>query len=210
MHRYLFIPMIAIGLAAAQDHAIAIGWTSPQSSDYDAAIDHKVVRGGHGSLMLRSLTAAATDYAARQRVRADSWRGKRIRLTGWVKPDQARGGGALWLRLDMANGDYVLDGMLELTPSSSRPGSGWVKCELVAEVPQDAIGVSFGLRMRGQGTIWADDLSFDVVSKSTPTNTIERRKYVGAAGARDAAIQALREEYSKAPLQPSNLNFEAR
>jgi hypothetical protein len=80
----------------------------------------------------------------------------------------------------------------------------------VAEVPQDAMGISFGVRMKGQGTIWADDLTFDIVSKSVPTNTIERRKYVGAAGARDAAIQALREEYSKALLQPVNLNFEAR
>jgi hypothetical protein len=215
--RSFWIAVVALSLVAGQalvvgqalkERSVATGWTAPESSDYEAGIDRKVVHGGHGSLFLKSARANAKDYAARQRIRADAYRGKRVRLSGWVKPDQAVEGGALWLRVDFKNGDYVLDGMLELSAKDrSVPlTNGWAKCELVADVPEDAIGLSFGLRMRGAGQFWGADLALDVVRKSTPTNTIERRPY--RAPDKDAAIQRMKDEYSKAPERPVNLGFE--
>jgi hypothetical protein len=209
--RNLAIAGIALSLASAQatkERAVATGWTAPESSDYEAAIDHNVVHSGRGSLLLKSTTANAKDYAARQRIRADAYRGKRVRLSGWVKPGQAVEGGALWLRVDFKNGDYVLDGMLELgAKDRSVPMTdGWAKCALVADVPEEALGLSFGLRMRGAGQFWGDDLALEVVSKTTPANTIERRPY--RAADKDAAIQRMRDEYSKAPERPVNLGFE--
>lgn len=164
------------------ERGIADGWTRPDPTDYEAAIERKVVHSGRGSLVLKSTGANPKDFAARQRIRADAYRGKRVRLSGWVKPDQAGEGGALWLRVDFNNGDYVLDGMLELSPSdrSVKLVNGWAKCELVADVPDDALGISFGVRMRGKGQFWADDLAFDVVEKTVPVNTIERRPYKSA------------------------------
>ena len=117
-------------------------------------------------------------------------------------------GGAVWLRVDFKNGDYVLDGMLELgAKDRSVPmTNGWAKCMLVADVPEDAMGLSFGLRMRGVGQFWGDDLALEVVSKSTPTSTIERRPY--RAPDKDAAVQRMTAEYSKAQEHPVNLGFE--
>lgn len=195
--------MLAVSCAFAR--TIATGWTAADSSDYEAGIDHQVVRTGRGSLYLKSIGANAKDYAARQSIKADAYRGKRVRLTAWVKPDQAQQGGAPWLRVDFANGDYVLDGMLELT-ARSRTVEGWAKCELVAQVPEDAVGITFGLRMIGKGEIWADDLAFDVVPATVRTNTIERRKYPAAE--RAGAIQGLKEQYGGTPERPVNLGFE--
>ena len=190
-----------------KERLIATGWTAPESSDYEAGVDHKVVRGGKASLYLKSTSGNPKDYAARQSVKAEAYRGKRVRLTAWVKPDQAEQGGAPWLRVDFQNADYVLDGMLELTKASSaRAVNGWVKCELVAQIPDDALGISFGLRMIGKGEIWADDLAFDVVPATVRTNTIERRKY--RSPDRDAAIQRLKEQYANAPERPVNLGYE--
>jgi hypothetical protein len=204
--RILLVAFAAAAFAQTQkERPIAPGWTAPESSDYEAGIDHKVVRTGKGSLYLKSTGGNPKDYAARQSIKADAYRGKRIRLTAYVKPDQAAGGGAPWLRVDFQNADYVLDGMLELTARSANV-NGWVKCELVAQIPEDALGISFGLRMIGKGEIWADDLSFDVVPATVRTNTIERRKY--RASDRDAAIQRLKEQYAKAPDRPVNLGFE--
>ncbi len=208
----LRLPLILVCssvIAQASDRQIATGWTSPESGDYQVGLDHKVVHGGHSSLFLKSAGANATDYAARQRIRADAYRGKRIRLTGWVKPDNAEQGGALWLRIDMANGDYVLDGMLDLSARdrTGKDANGWTRCVLVAQVPADALGISFGLRMRGKGEIWADDLSVELATRQEPTNTIERRPYRAASG-KEAAIKELREQYSKAPSRPVNLGFE--
>jgi hypothetical protein len=209
--RSFVLGCVALSLVSGQalkERSVATGWTVPESGDYEAGIDRKVVHSGHGSLFLKSAGANAKDYSARQRIRAGAYRGKRVRLSGWVKPDQAVEGGALWLRVDFKNGDYVLDGMLELgAKDRSIPmTNGWAKCVLVADVPEDAIGLSFGLRMRGAGEFWGDDLALEVVSKSTPTSTIERRPY--RTKDKDAAIQRMVDEYAKAPERPVNLGFE--
>lgn len=210
MHRGPLTAILTMSLVFAQDaRRIAAGWTSPPSADYEASLDHKVLHAGHASLVLRSLRAGAADYAARQDVRADAYRGKRVRLSGWVKPDHAENGGTLWLRVDMNNGDYILDSMLDLTArdQAAKDINGWTRCALVADVPQDALGISFGLRMKGTGEIWAGGLTFEVVAKSIPTTTIERRPYRVASG-KEAALQQLRARYAKAPLRPVNLGFE--
>ncbi len=170
--------------------AVAAGWDGPTSPGYSAGID------GH-TVFLKSTNPGAKADAIRQRIHADVYRGKRIRLSGSIKADRAEHGGALWLRVDMANGDYILDNVVDLTTG------GWTKRQIVADVPPDAIGISFGLRMKGQGQVWASGLALDIVSNSIPTTTIERRKDHDPG-----APRRLRDEYSRAPLHPVNLSFD--
>ena len=115
-----------------------------------------------------------------------------------MKADAAMDGGALWMRIDFANGDYVLDNSLDLTSAdvSTRDASGWTKCQLVAAVPQDAMGISFGLRMKGKGKIQASDLRFETVANTVPATTTERRGVQGEARERrgsGGAAKAIRE-----------------
>lgn len=196
----------AAAVSGAQTRPIASGWTGSDTSDYEAGIDRKVVRGGRGSLSIKAAHVQAPHYSVRQIIRADEYRGKRIRLSGYVRPGDADQS-ALWLRVDMDNGDYILDGMLGFTPRDAKSAKGgWLQVMLVADVPKDAAGIAFGARMSGKGQMWADDLSLEVVDKGIMTNNIERRPYKGA-GAR-AAIQKMLDEYAAAPRQPVNLGFE--
>ncbi len=141
-----------------------------------------------------------------QRVKAGAYRNRRIRLTGWLFPEKTSGGAALWLRVDMPNGDYILDNMLELKPQDAR--SKWMKVEIVAQVPSDALGISFGPRMKGAGQVWTDDLSLATVPDSVPTTTIERRK-LGKGPAAEAALKQILADYAIAPAKPVNMSFEA-
>ena len=178
---------------------IAAGWEGPFTPDYQAGIDHSVKHSGRSSLYLRSTGAGVAGDSVRQRIRADAYRGKRVRLTGWINTDKAEQGGALWLRVDMQNGDYVLDNVVELKPQHP----AWNQMQLVADVPTDALGISFGVRMKGQGQVWADDLKLEPVGDSVPTTTIERRK-----NRTPGALDELKKEYAKAPEHPLNLGFE--
>lgn len=192
--------------AAAQNRQVAPGWSGPDTADYEATVDRRIYRTGRASLSLKAAHAQAPHYSVRQVIRADEYRGKRIRLSGYVRPGDADQS-ALWLRVDMENGDYILDGMLGLTPADGkRAKDGWIQATLVTDVPQDAVGIAFGARMTGKGQMWADDLTLSVVDKGVMTNSIERRPYKGA-GAR-AAIQRMRDEYAAAPSKPVNLGFE--
>lgn len=184
--------MSAHRVAAYLAALIAAGWEGPFTPDYQAGIDHTFRHSGRSSIYLKSASNGAD--SVRQRIRADAYRGKRLRLSGWVDTDKAEQGGALWLRVDMQNGDYVLDNVVEL-----KTHSGWTRMELVADVPPDALGITFGLRMKGAGQVWADDLKLDVVGSSVPTTTIERRKN---------RAEDLGKEYANAPEHPVNLGFE--
>jgi hypothetical protein len=183
-----------VAAAAADEVVVAPGWTAPVVAGYSAGIDPVAHTGNHG-VALRATGAGAGDFFVRQRVKADRWRGKKIRVAGWLKLDQAEGGAALWLRVDMSNGDYVLDGALELT---RRPG--WTRAELVAFVPDDAAGISFGVRMKGGGVVWADDLSLAEAPAAARTTTIERRKNPKGLG----------DVYRDAKADPVNMGFELK
>jgi hypothetical protein len=198
-----------VALAQNGTHTVAAGWVAPESADYRAVLDRKTRHGAHPSLAIEFTGANPSGYAVTESIKADAWRGKRVRLAGFVKADQAPGGGALWMRIDFANADYVLDGGLDLTAADrgSRDANGWTRTSLVAAVPQEALGISFGLRMRGKGRILAADLRFEAVPATTPTTTIERRGYKNQP-ARDAAIEQLRKQFATAPTAPVNLNFE--
>jgi len=195
MLRHWVCCVAAAHLVAAQvDVAIAPGWSAPATPSYQSSVDRTIAHSGKSSLMVKAIAPNPQGYAVRQKIRADAFRGKRIRLSGWLKPDDAIEGGALWLRIDMLNGDYILDSMMEL---SGRTQQGWTRREVVAQVPNDAVGISFGLRMIGQGRIWADDLMLEVLTQPVMTTTIERRKDQPR-------------DYRGASLKAVNLGFEGR
>ena len=195
MIRHWMCLLLVARLSPAQaERPVAPGWTVPASENYRASIDRKAAHSGAASLSITSLNPDKQGFAVRQRIRADAYRGKRIRLSAWLKPDEAVEGGAIWLRIDMQNGDYILDSMLEV---SSRAARGWTRREIVAQVPADAAGISFGLRMIGPGRIWADDFRIETVAPSTPTTTIERRK-----------DKTSKPDYGAAGVRPVNLGFE--
>ncbi len=197
--------------AAGQEQAVATGWTGPSGGSYKARIERGLAHGGRSSLVLESTGAGGGGGAVRQRMKADLYRGKRVRLAGWIQTDKADQGGALWLRVDMTNGDYVLDNVLDASSkdASGNPIKGWRRLEAVADIPADAAGISFGLRMRGGGQVRADDLSLTEVPKSVRTTTIERRPY-RSTGDKKAAVQAMLSEYANAPTRPVNLGFESQ
>ena len=106
-----------------------------------------------------------------QSITPDTFRGKRVRLSGQLKTRDIVGEGVLWMRVDGTQSGQ----MLAFDNMSKRPVQGttdWKKYEIVLDVSPDAASVHFGALLNGSGTLWVDDLQFEVVGKDTPTTDL--------------------------------------
>jgi hypothetical protein len=120
--------------------------------------DAKIADGGFGTFM-QSATVGA-------------WAGKRVRLTAQVKTRDAVGHAAMWLRFDAGSNAVAFDNM------DNRPLVGttpWTSVSIVLDVPRTAESVAFGGLLVGAGTMWFDELKFEVVDSSVPVTAPLRR-----------------------------------
>ncbi len=140
------------------------GFPQGQSEkDYMLGRDMSVLRSGHASATIvakkddpdgwRSLT---------QEIRADNYRGKRIRLSGFVKTKDVSGKAGIWLEVfgvdrEQMSG-YAGDRKIGTTD--------WTTYSVVVDVPKDAVAISFGSYLMGPGQMWADDSSLEAVDSS--------------------------------------------
>jgi hypothetical protein len=145
----------------------------PRNQDgggFAAGIDREVAHGGHASVSIRSIVAEAHFRAVTQLIKADAYRGKRVRLAGHLKTRDVRGGWAgLWLRVDGPDAKVLaLDNMAAQRLMGT---TDWSRHAVVLDVPEAAVRLAFGALLHGTGQVWADDLTLEVVDPKEVTVT---------------------------------------
>ncbi|HLX70269.1 MAG TPA: hypothetical protein VKV04_11645 [Verrucomicrobiae bacterium] len=156
------------GNAFAQE--IPKGWFKAGSKpgDYSMTVDHETFHGGKGSALVKSTADKPGGFGTlMQTFKADEFLGKRVRLSGYVRSQDVADWAGLWMRVDGPRGEpLAFDNMQK----RAIKGSGdWTKYEIVLDVPDSAQQIAFGLLLTGKGSVWMDDLSFEVVGKDVPT-----------------------------------------
>ena len=202
----LFLCLVAVTTGAAEAQipdTVPVAWAKVGSTpaDYIVTIDRATYRSGGASAQLRSRVPTATGFGTlTQRVRADSLKNVRIRVSAWLRTREAQGA-LLFVRVDGAVAG------LDFANTADDPVSGtseWTRRELVVDVPDDALGVTFGLMLGGTGTVWIDDVVLDVVSPATPRSGQAPPRPQPSADTE----RMLRERYAAEPTRPRNLGFE--
>ena len=101
---------------------------------------------------------------------ADLDRGKRIRLSAWLKSSDVKDWAGLWMRVDgSAQRSLAFDNM------QNRPLKGtmdWARYDVVLDVPEQAVGVYFGVLVYGAGNLWLDDVQLGIVDQSVPVTDL--------------------------------------
>jgi RNA polymerase sigma factor (sigma-70 family) len=94
-------------------------------------------------------------------------RGKRIRISGWIKTNNVRECAGLEMYAYSMGGEIVaFDQMM-----CSRPIHGttdWQKYEIVRDIPQDATKIFLGAILFCSGEIWTDDFQVEPVGSDVP------------------------------------------
>jgi RNA polymerase sigma factor (sigma-70 family) len=106
----------------------------------------------------------------------DALRGKRVRLSGWIKTANASSWGGMQMVVMSAD-----DKVLALDDMGDRPIHGtsdWQQYSIVADIPKEAAKISFSAFLRGGGELWCDDVQFDAVSSTDVPITDNQRWHV--------------------------------
>jgi len=190
------LPSQAIGIPPGWQGAVG----SPVA--YEIGLDHIDRHSGHSSAYIAGPRFITPDFGIlSQPVRADNYRGKRVRLSAWVKGRALVGPIAgLWMRVDGAGVVTAYDNMQDRAESGT---TDWHQVSIVLDVPVDALGIVIGAMRQGGGTLFIDDMKLETVGESVPsTNMFDAPVANSIDPATTMAI------YFNAAAGPTNADFE--
>ncbi len=187
--------------AVAASGELPNGWRKAGShpKNFEMTLDTSVKRGGKAAARIESTAATPKDGfgTLMQNIKADGYRGKRLRMSAWMKTESANSA-QLWMRLDGVKRMLGFDNM------DGRPvkgTTGWKRYEITLDVPESAVNIAFGFFVIEKGKAWADDFLLEAVGKDVPpTNMLHEKRWK-----KNRPQREIRREYSE---QPVNLDFE--
>ncbi len=169
------------------------GWflAGSRPGDYETAVDREVVHSTKASASLKSTATQPAGFGTlMQMSKADKYRGKRVRMSGYVRAQEIKDWAGLWLRVDGPKGEPLGFDNMEKRPIKGT--AGWKKYEIVLDVPEQAKELAYGVLLSGAGQVWMAELNFEVVDQAVATTNAADRNG----------------EPAGVKLEPTNLNFE--
>jgi hypothetical protein len=193
----LALSMVIAGLPGIARADMPSGWiaTGIDLQHYEIGLDRNVSYTGRSSAYIKAVALPRGFATLMQDFWADWYRGKRVRLSVYVKSMDVEFFAGVWMRVD---GDKPAGSpgppTLAFDNMESRPIKGttdWSRYEVVLDIPEHAAKIAFGVQLMGRGEIWSDNFEFGVVDASVP-------------------VTATNSQVERLPKQPVNLDFEER
>lgn len=151
------------------------GWFKNGSSNgpYEVGVDENNSWGGMPSAYAKSTGPADGKFGGMmQTISAEQFKNQRVRLTGWVKTEEANdGGGHLWLRVDgqEVGRSLQFDNMEGRAPKGT---TDWQEYSVVLDVPAESTRLNYGFFVSGKGKMWVNGLMITPVDSSVPSTNL--------------------------------------
>lgn len=147
---------------------LPVGWQrapSNSSNGYSIIVDTNIKHGGKASAAIKFTCGDENGFGSlSQVISADEYRGKRVRLSGWLKTENTNAAG-LWMRVD---GNRRLLGFDNMLNRAVKGTTDWKRYEVVLDVPSEAVNIFFGTIVDGKGQVWVDDVNLEIVGNNVP------------------------------------------
>jgi hypothetical protein len=168
--------------------------------EYSGSIDHTNTYEGSGSGLLKSLSEVAHDGTLAQVSSAAAYRGKSLQMRAFLRSSEVAQRAGLWIRADDINGATVAfrNCFSPRAPQSFvERNTPWKEVEINLDVPDSAVALSYGAQLKGTGSVWIDNITFNVIGPADP----DHAEYAARSPHQAPDLQKL-------PPTPQNLNFE--
>ena len=203
-HRKLAVVAVVLANVAladsSRDAPVCPGWgmTGPATASYVAILDHEVRYGGETSLHLASRARQTREFGGvMQSLRADHYRGKRVRYAAFVRTENVVDGAGLWLRADAADGRVQAFDNMMVSRRALKGTREWAEYEVVLDVPESAAGLYFGIVLAGDGAMWVDSARLEEVGPD-----------VAVTSPTGVPLSVNGPALATFPVAPRNLDFE--
>ncbi len=165
------VALLLVVLVALFSFDIPKGWYKAGSNPdrYQIGIDIGAGINGSNAATIRSEGTRTRGFGTLvQNLVPGNYAGKRLKMSGYIKTSEVSGWGGFWLRIDgqKSSDPYVFDNM---SNRKIKGNTDWVKCEIIVDVPKKATNIAYGALLSGDGQLWFDDLSFEVVDQTIAT-----------------------------------------
>jgi hypothetical protein len=164
----LFLSMIClVSVILLMAAGLPKGWrkagTMPDS--YEMVAAHNEGRDGKTCATIRSLSPKISGFGSlMQYIVPGKFAGQKVRLSAWIRSKDVEGAAGLWLRVDKEiNRSTALMENMEKNPIKGT--TEWRKYQIVADVPEFAAGIAYGVLLSGTGQMWIDDVEIEIVEQ---------------------------------------------
>ncbi|RKD92450.1 helix-turn-helix protein [Mangrovibacterium diazotrophicum] len=149
------------------------GWflAGSHPKSYVIGLDKTVFKSDGSSAFLESKEDNIEGFGTlMQRASAEDYRGKRVKMTAYVKSKDVVKWSGMWLRIDSAERGKSL-GFDNMQDRPIKGTTDWTKYEIILDVPEESVSLNYGILVAGTGKVWFDDVQFEVVDKLTTEET---------------------------------------
>jgi len=178
------------------------GWVGTTNSLAIGVTISDVQSGVNAAYLSNAFQAAFNAHRLVQYIRADDYRGKRVRLSAWVRPRNVGSAAVsgIFMRVDGPGVALEADDMVRRIVV----GVGtWRQVAVVLDVPERAVGISLGAVFQAANTLLVDDMRFEIVGTDVAsTNTLAAPVSNGLDSIGTVDL------YARSPRAPLNLDFE--
>lgn len=155
------------------------GWAKNGSKPgaYVVGVDRLESFRGMPSAYVKSVVPGVDGFGGMmQTTSAEDLLGKRVRLSGWIKTEEANdGGGHLWLRVDGKQSGTPLQ-FDNMDNRAVKGTTDWQPYSIVLDVPPESSALAYGFFVQGTGKMWVSGAKMEAVESDIPsTNTIVNR-----------------------------------
>ncbi|TDW46476.1 hypothetical protein EV144_106147 [Flavobacterium sp. 270] len=136
-------------------------------SSYEMGPDKSPEFSNQNVWKMRSVKSEISGFGTlMQTIKSDLYKGKTVKMSGYVKAENVKSWAGLWMRVDYYNADILaFDNMQRRAIKGTKE---WQKYEVVLFVPAEATSISYGVLLAGTGQIWFKDVQFEVVGDTVP------------------------------------------
>ena len=160
------ISVMAYSLTVMAEDSVPQGWSfqgsKPEAFEIKPDPGQKSPQGNSISIQSKGETDGMATLM--QVIKADDFRGKRVRFSGHIKGEGVKSWAALWLRIN--NADGTVSAFDNMEKRAFRGSGDWKRHEVVLDVPNDSSTISFGALLSGSGHVWVGGLDFQTVDET--------------------------------------------